>query len=184
MIWGEHVHKAFEDRMADGVVLPPDLRVHEPILQTLEQLPGEQFTERKIALNRRLEPCGFFANDVWFRGVIDYTKVDDDHAVIVDYKTGRAHSKFQQLQLFALHTFILYPEVHSVEARFYWTKTSQWSDEMYRRHETSAMWARFVPDLKQYSEAFKMGVWQKRQSGLCNGWCPVTDCEFWKPRRK
>jgi hypothetical protein len=40
-----------------------------------------------------------------------------------------------------------------------------------------------VPDLKQYATAFKTDVWQPRQSGLCNGWCPVTECEFWKPKR-
>jgi hypothetical protein len=40
-----------------------------------------------------------------------------------------------------------------------------------------------MPDIKQYQQAFVQDVWQARQSGLCHGWCPVTTCEYWKPKR-
>jgi hypothetical protein len=46
-----------------------------------------------------------------------------------------------------------------------------------------ALWSKFVPDLRQYMEAFKTETWQARPSGLCNGWCPVTECEHWKPKK-
>ena len=46
------------------------------------------------------------------------------------------------------------------------------------------IWKKFIPDLRQYAEAFKTDTWQPRQSGLCNGWCPVKECEFWKQKRK
>lgn len=184
MLWGNEVHKHFEDRQQYGKPLPDELAIHEGYMSKLEQLPGEGFTERKIAMNRKGQPCGFFDKDVWFRGVIDYTKVKTDAALVVDYKTGKQHSKFGQLKLFALHTFAEYPSIVRVEVKFYWTQTQATTGEVYTRDMIPQLWSEFTPNLRQYAQAFKEDVWQPRQSGLCNGWCPVTDCEFWKPKRK
>lgn len=184
IIWGEVVHKHFENRQKDGTKLPPELHEHEEFMERLERMPGVHHTERKIALDRKTQPCGFFDADVWFRGVIDYSKMHENIALLIDYKTGKPHSKFQQLKLFALHTFAENPAIDLVEVRFYWTKTCTTTGEIYRRNQIADLWATFVPNLKQYAQAFKTDTWQPRPSGLCNGWCPVKDCEFWKPRRK
>jgi hypothetical protein len=181
MLWGNEVHKAFELRMIEKKPLPDTLAQHEDFLQRLEGLPGEFWAERKIALSRDFRPCTFFDKRTWFRGIIDYTKVHGDHALIMDYKTGKPHSKFKQLKLFALYIFMERPDVHTVHAEFYWTKTRTTTGETYSRDDN--LWQSFVPDLRQYAEAFKTDTWQPRQSGLCNGWCPVKECEFWKPRR-
>jgi hypothetical protein len=183
MIWGTRVHKHFEDRQKDGTPLPPELEEHEAFMERLEAMPGEHVTERKIALDKAGKPCGFFDENVWFRGVIDYTKRHNDLAQIIDYKTGKQHSKFQQLKLFALHTFAEFPDVRIVEVKFYWTKTQTLTGERYARDQIPQLWSTFVPNLKQYAQAFKEDIWQPRPSGLCNGWCPVKDCEFWKPKR-
>lgn len=184
IIWGKIVHKAFEDRQADGVVLPPELAQHEEYMAMIEAMPGQAWTEKKIALNRSMNPCGFFDKDVWFRGVIDYTKVHDGHALVLDYKTGKPHSKFGQLKLFAIHTFLQFPEVETADVKFYWTKTMTTTGERYRREEMGDLWKPFISNLRQYVEAFKTDTWQPRQSGLCAGFCPVKSCEFWRPRRK
>lgn len=184
MIWGEKVHKAFEMRQLEGEKLPIDLHQHEPFMQRLKQMPGLKWTERKIALNRKAEPCEFFDKDVWFRGIIDYMKINDQFAVIVDYKTGKVHSKFQQLKLFALHTFADHPSVEAVDVMFYWTQTGTTTGAKYKREQIPELWKEFVPNLKQYAQAFKEDIWQPRPSGLCNGWCPVKDCEHWKPKRR
>lgn len=183
LIWGERVHKFFELRQANGEVLPEELSAHEPFMQQLQNAPGQTYTERKIALNMQRRPCSFFAKDVWFRGVIDYAKVNGKSAHLVDYKTGKPHSKFKQLTLFALYTFIELPEVEEVHVEFYWTKTRTTTGQTYKRADIPQLWEAFVPDLRQYVAAFHTDVWQPRQSGLCNGWCPVVTCEFWKPRR-
>jgi len=179
MLWGERVHKAFELRQLDGTPLPAGLEQHEDYMQKLEALPGIHNVEQKIALNLKREPCNFFAPDVWFRGIIDYIKVSNDSgAYVVDYKTGKPHQKMDQLSLFALHTFALYPDTDLVHVRFYWTKTASETRWVYRREDIPSMWAKFIPDLRQYAQAFKTDTWQPRQSGLCKQWCPVLDCEF------
>jgi hypothetical protein len=182
-IWGEQVHKHFEERLVDGVVLPPALEMHEEFLAGLEALPGEQFVEQRIALNTGGQPCEFFADDVWFRGVIDYKKVNGDHARVIDHKTGKYHQKLGQLFAFMLHTFAQHPEVQRVTAEYYWTQTKTCVGVTYGRERIPELWKMFIADLRQYAEAFKTDTWQPRQSGLCNGWCPVTSCEFWKPKR-
>ena len=185
LLWGKQVHSAFEDRQAVRTPLPNTLKAHEPFMAKLDARPGTTFTEQKIALDKTARAVAqFFSPHVWFRGVIDFKKIDMDteSALIVDYKTGKPHQKFDQLALFAIHTFVAHP-VNVVDVQFYWTKTQTIDRKIWARHEVPALWAKFVPDLKQYAEAFKTNTWQPRQSGLCNGWCPVKECEFWRPGR-
>lgn len=47
------------------------------------------FTEMKIGVTKDWEPCGFFAKDVYFRGIVDLSvKLDDGTLIIIDHKTG------------------------------------------------------------------------------------------------
>lgn len=183
LLWGNRVHKAFENRVVAGTALPPELEAHEPLFQSLGTTRGITFAEQKIALNRQLRPCSFFAKDVWFRGVIDYRKTNEPKALVVDYKTGKVHSKFDQLKLFAIWVFAQHPLVEEITTKYYWVNARLMTGETYTRDQIPALWATFIPDLKQYAEAFQTDTWQRRPSGLCNGWCPVQSCEFWKPRR-
>jgi hypothetical protein len=182
-IWGEVVHKHFEDRLRDGVVLPSELTMHEPAMLWIEQLPGDLYVEQRIAFDTCGQPCDYWSNHVWFRGVIDVMKVDGNVAWLRDWKTGKTHNDFDQLKLFALHTFAAFPTVQVVKVEYYWTQTMSRSSHAYPRGHVAALWKPFLPDLRQYAEAFKTETWQPRQSGLCRGWCPVTDCEFWQPKR-
>lgn len=176
--WGDWVHKQFQERLSDGVVLHPDLEDHEPFMAFLQAKPGTTTTEQKFALDRKLRPCEFFARDVWFRGIIDYKKVHGEYALVVDYKTGKVHSKFRQLKLFALYVFYEHPEVNLVNAQYYWTTTKETTKRVYGRKDIPALWGDVMPDLKQYVEAFRTETWQPRQSGLCKKHCPVLSCEF------
>lgn len=184
--WGEYVHKQFELRQATKDPLPAELKEHEPFMVRLEAIPGDKmYVEQKVALDKLARPCGFFDPNVWWRGVIDWKKlaIADRRVALVDYKTGKPKNDFDQLMLSALHTFAVYPDVDIVDARYYWTQTEADTRKVFGRTEIGAMWARFIPDLKQYVQAFKDDIWQKRQSGLCGGWCSVTDCEFWHSKR-
>lgn len=183
LLWGNRVHKAFELRIKDGTPLPAELEEHEEFLLRLATMTGEQHAERKIALDRRMQPCSFFDKEVWFRGVIDFTALRENHALVVDYKTGKPHSKFRQLKTNALHIFAEFPSVQSVDVRYYWTTTGTTTGEVYKREQAPAMWAEIAPDLKQYAQAFKTESFTPRQSGLCKGWCVVTECEFWGRKR-
>lgn len=180
---GLYAHGCFEAWQKTREKLPYELLPHLPFLQRLADLPGTTETEQKVALNFRGDPCGFFDKQVWFRGIMDYRKCHGPHALVVDYKTGKEHRKFGQLKIYALYTFAQRPEIHTVAVKFYWTKTKKVTGEVYTRDMISALWQEFIPNLRQYMTAFKTETWQPRPSGLCHGWCPVTQCEFHKPPR-
>lgn len=185
--WGKEVHSLFEERQRFGVVLPDKLEKHEPYMEELAALPGVRFFERKLAFTRKLEPCGYFSKDVWVRGVTDFSAIDESYARVVDYKTGKKRDKPKQLALFALFTFWERPQVQTVDTEFYWVDLpdgeNRVSRRTYKRSNIDALWAMFTPDLRQFVEAYRSETWQPRPSGLCHGWCPVTDCQFWKPKK-
>ena len=182
-LWGINVHKSFEDRQATRTALPLDLAVHEKYMLKMEAWEGHFFTEQKIALDRKAQPCHYFAPDVWYRGVTDYLKLHEKLARLVDYKTGKKKEKWEQLMMNAVHVFTAHPEVELVDARFYWTVDQTESRKVWGRGDIPLLWGSVLADLKQYAEAFKSDVWQPRPSGLCNGYCLSTKCSFWKPKR-
>jgi len=183
IIWGNIVHKAFENYIAHGTELPPDLADHKPYLDRLKAHPGERSAELKIALDNTLKPCHSFAPNVWFRGVIDLDIDDGDRALLADYKTGKPHNKKEQLQLFAIYKFHASPDIQVVDTQYYWTQTRSVTGQRYVRSDLQTLWAGFIPKLKAYKAAFDTDTWTPKPSGLC-GWCPVEKCEFWRPRRK
>jgi hypothetical protein len=86
MRYGTEFHKAAEDFIRDGTPVPAHFRFAAPALEVLAARPGQKLCEQKLGLNERLEPCDFFAKDVWFRGIVDLAIIDGDRAYIVDYK--------------------------------------------------------------------------------------------------
>ena len=181
-IWGEWVHKQFENRLRDGTPLPEKLADHVEYMERLANEPGKHYVEQKVALNKQGAACSFFDKDVWSRGVIDFMAISGNYALIVDHKTGKMKSDSKQLKLFAIYTMHTYPQVNNVDTRYYWTQHKQATGAQYSRHQLPALWQDFLPSLRQYKEAFETDTWQPRQSGLCAGWCAVTGCEYWKPK--
>ena len=186
-LWGLNVHKEFEDRQGIRQPLPLYLRIHEPFMKTMEGWPGTFMVERRIALDKRALPISdYFSRDVWYRGVMDYEKINPDEsaAKLVDYKTGKKKEDWSQLAINAVHTFASHPNVNIVDARFYWTVDQTVSRKVWNRDEIPMLWGMVLGDLRQYAEAFKADVWQPRTSGLCHGWCPVTKCDHWRPKKQ
>ncbi len=182
---GDRVHAAFEARLGSNVPLPKDLMVHEPHMARLEAIPGVLWVEEKVALGRDLQPTTYDDPDRFWRGKIDFRMVarDAPTAVLEDYKTGKPFDKWTQLAQYAIHTFALFPTVDICDCRFYWTQTRTITRKVWGRAEIPDLWALITPDLKQMKLAFASDTWQERPSGLCRGWCEVTSCQHWEPKR-
>ena len=186
MEWGKTVHKAFENYLLHGTPLPADLQVHEDFLASFKALPGELAGEERLALDRRLQPCRYFGDDtIWYRGQVDARKRDRSKgfSYILDHKTGKVKNNYDQLKTFAIHEFLTQPDIHTVRAEYYWTQIKGTNGEVYHREQLWELFAHFVPKLDRYAQAYLTDTWNPKQSGLCNGWCPVTQCEFWRPKR-
>lgn len=194
---GDFVHKAFEQYLKHGTALPSeypeDIRdwpqgIHPPAryvdyLDALRGSSGRMYVERKYGLTKALKPCAFHAPDVWCRGILDVLHVNGEQARVLDHKTGKRKQDGWQLKLAALLVFAHHPEVQRVKTGYMWLKDEVLDPMEYSREQEGFIWQEFLPRLTQYKVAFEAEVFVPRPSGLCNGWCPVTGCEFWKPKR-
>jgi hypothetical protein len=195
---GDFVHKAFEAYLRDGTPLPStypeDIRdwpvgikppaAYKDYLDALATSSGEMFVECKYAINAKFEPVDFFADDVWCRCILDVLHINGEMARIIDHKTGKRKHDTRQLKLNALLVMIHHPKVQVVKTGYAWLKDVDIDVETYVRVDEAQLWNDFMPDLVRYKTAYKQEMFVAKPSGLCNGWCPVTTCDFWKPKRR
>lgn len=188
MQWGRDVHKAFEDFLLYGTLLPADLKAHEEFLASFKAEPGELAGEERIALDTGMNKCAYFdkTREVWYRGQVDARKRDVASGVshILDHKTGRVKNDYTQLKGFAMYEFLTQPQIHTCKVEYYWTQIRGVNGETYYREQLPEIIRFFAQKLHRYADAFLHDTFPPKQSGLCNGWCPVTSCEFWRPKRQ
>lgn len=201
-LWGDQVHRYFEASILDyvgrtdeadviwatlrleGVDPDTSFTVYEPYLQAVLAIPHDSLRpEQKYAIDRALTPCEWMSPNVWCRGIIDVLLTKGGMAYALDWKTGKRKDGSRQLKLFALLVFLHHPDIQSVKTGFVWLKAGVTDYETFTRDQESELWQEFVGDLARYNAAFKADVWTPRKSGLCRGWCPVTGCEFWEPKK-
>jgi hypothetical protein len=120
--------------------------------------------------------------NVWVRGIADLLVIQDTHAFIVDYKTGKIkYADPKQLQLMALMVFEHFPQITVVDGGLLFVAHKQFITEEYKVEDKEKLWGDFEPDLMRMSVSHENNIWQANPSGLC-GWCPVRTCEFHKER--
>ncbi len=187
-VWGRQVHKQFENYLLYGTPLQADLVTHQEFLDRFKAQPGELAGEERMALDTQLRQCGYFDEtvQVWYRGQVDARKRDRARGFshILDHKTGKVKNDFTQLKGFAMWEFLTQPDIHTVKVEFYWTQIKAANGETYTREQLPEMLRFFAAKLHRYADAHLTNTFPPKQSGLCNGWCPVTDCEFWRPKRQ
>jgi len=171
-IWGREVHKKFENYILHHTPLTPDLAMHQ----------------ERIALDTHMRQCAYFAKNVmvWYRGQVDARKRDNARGFshILDHKTGKVKNDFTQLKGFAMWEFLTQPQIHTTKVEFYWTQTKALVGETYHREQLPEIISFFAEKLHRWADAHIDEVFPAKKSGLCAGWCAVTDCEFWSPRRQ
>lgn len=182
--WGDYVHRCFEKYLKHGTPLPDDIpKRYKSYLDRIQGGSGQMLVECKYAIDKDLQPCDWRSPDVWNRAIIDVLHINGENARMLDHKTGKYRPNTDQLKLCALHIFIHHPEVNSIKTGYFWLKDTKLTTETFTRDDIPWLWAVFLPLLRQYKQAFHTMTFNPKPSGLCNGWCPVTDCEYWKPKR-
>lgn len=177
--WGNEVHGAFEKRVVESVPLPDGMKQWEGIAVQLAALPGEKFTEMRMAIDKAFKPCDYWHS--WSRGQPDLLVVNDTKAAVVDYKTGK-RKPTEQLELYALYVFAYYPSVEQVDTAFVWLKDRKIDRKKLTRAEVAVTWQSFLPRVAKLESAYERDSWPARPSGLCKGWCPVSGCEHHRTR--
>ena len=177
---GIAVHAALESRIK-GAPLPEHMLKYDPMACSIVnawQKGMKVYTELKMGLTRGMEPCGFFDKNVWGRGAADVILVQDDTAIIFDWKTGKKREKEEQLRLLALFTFKHFPKVQRVHGMNLWLEAGDIGAIVsYGRKNTPGLWQLVLPQIQAIESAFKKNAWPEKPSGLCR-YCPVKACQF------
>ena len=183
--YGTAVHEAAELFITKGAPIPEKFAFLRPIVEPLAKKQGTKYAEIKIGVTNDLKPCGFFAKDVWYRGIADLLIVNGSKAWLVDYKTGKnaKYADMKQLDLLAGAIFIHYPEVETINSALLYVVSQEMPRKTHQRENLATYMSVFDTQLESLSDAMNSGVWNAKSSPLC-GWCPVQTCEHWAPRRR
>jgi hypothetical protein len=186
--YGNDAHAAAEAYIKDGTPIPDTYAVMRPVVEALNKFPGDKHTELRLGIKRTdngFEPCGFFDKDVWYRGIVDLLIVKGKTAYLIDYKTGKnaKYADMKQLDLMAGAVFIHFPNVVRIKSGLAFVVSNEFPKKDHARENLNQYLAVFDDQLDQLEAAMDNGIWNAKTSPLC-GWCPVTTCEHWRPRRK
>lgn len=185
LTYGLAVHKAAEDYIGKGVPVPEKYSYMVPTLDKLKAMSGEKHCEMRLGLTKNLDPCGFFDKAVWWRGVADLIILDGDKAKVFDYKTGKSakYADTQQLEILSLAVFKHFPQVKKVKAGLLFVVANDLIKANYEQDKAGVYWTKWLEDTNRLEASIVNDVWNKKPNFTCRGWCPVTDCEHWEPKK-
>lgn len=179
LLYGKEVHKAAEEYVRDGKSIPPQFSYVQKFLDPLKEIPGTKLCEYEMGLTEKLEPCGFKAPEVWWRGIADLLIINGDKARLVDYKTGKSsqYADVKQLELLSLAVFKHFPEVQSIKAGLIFMVAEDLVKAEYALSQQHDIWAKWLPELSRLEKSYEVDVWNAKPNFSCKKFCPVTDCE-------
>lgn len=178
--FGTSVHQALETRLVTGNPITGTFAVYDPYAAKVASLvkPGGILkAEQKLALTEDLKPTTFFAKNVWFRGVIDFSVTNGSTCLVGDWKTGKRKANSQQLELCAAAVAATDPNVETIKTLFVWLKDKTTDLAVLTRNQAELVWDKFRPRVARLDEAYQTDTWPAKPSGLCRKYCPVKSCK-------
>lgn len=187
--YGTDFHTSAEQFIRDDAPMPGRFKAMEPLVSRMKALPGEQFVELKVGVKRNAEgeaePCGFFDEDAWYRGIIDFAAVNGVNGRMVDWKTGKnaTYADMRQLDMMAGAMFVLFPKLETIKSALVYVVAGDLIPKEHYWEKTEDYLGVFNEQLMNLAVAEQTGVWNPNPTPLC-GWCPVKTCPHWRDRSK
>jgi len=180
LIEGNQVHDAMAGAIGKNIPLPDRFAKFQPWVDRVTGTGNDGrivAVEQKLAITEDFQPCEFFDDKAWFRGVVDVSIRMGPVAVLLDWKMGKVLDDSVQLALFAQLAFSHYPELQKVRTEFVWLKSGDLTTrEDFARNEMAELWAAVLPRLEPVKQAFVTGEYPVTPNRLCRKYCPVTIC--------
>jgi len=182
LAWGDEVHLAMAKALKNGGELPLQFTMYQHWVDKVARTKGELLVEDqcKWAITRRFEPTAWFGQNVWCRSMADATKLDEDVALIVDWKTCKSQNVDEvQLILCSLVAFAQYPKIQKIRADFVWLQEDTQTTMVIDRHEAADQWAEILPRVERLERATMEENFPPTPNNFCRSYCPVKTCEYW-----
>ena len=179
--YGKMVHKALEKRVSVGTKLPLNLRHLEKYADQLYKAKGTKLCEQQLAIDSSFNPSDWFSKATWVRAIIDLAIINQTHAVVVDYKTGRISDDFTQLTLAGTLLMLHKPEIQTIDLCYLWTKEKQltrYEGGPLTRNDIKTVISDLMPRIKKYEDAHRKEAFPAKPGFLCKKWCPITKCQY------
>jgi hypothetical protein len=176
LAWGNQLHDVLAKAIGKGEPLPKGFEKYQPWVDKMLEGEFKVDVELKLAITENFEPCAFFDDKAWFRGVIDVLKRTTAVALIGDWKAGKILEDSVQLALFAQLIFSHYPNIQKVRTEFIWLKHDATTREDFDRRDMQELWAALAPRVDMLKQAHTTGEYPVKPGGLCRRYCPVTSC--------
>lgn len=182
--WGNRVHKALAETLANGTPLPVEMRDYQGWIDRVTAGAGKLLVEQKYAITRAFAPTTYFAHDAWYRGIGDVVRIDEPSprgfqlAFVMDWKTGKALDDPVQLMLMAQCIFSHFPTVTHVRAEYVWLKDGSTTPDLFTREDVAKRWVTLLPRVQEMELAAKTDNYPPKPSGLCKSYCPVISCPY------
>lgn len=187
-VYGKELHKVAEDYIKDGTPIPERFAFIQKTVDALKNIPGEKHTEIELGVsnkNGKLNPCGFYDKEAWYRGIADLLIVNGDEGYLVDYKSSKnaKYADLKQLDLLAGAVFAHFPELKTLKSALIFVVSNEFVNKEHSSMHKLAYFEHVRFDLERLEKAMENGVWNAVSSPLC-GWCPVKTCQNYRERRK
>lgn len=179
--YGDEVHKGIEQYILEKAPFPAEHMRFKPAVDAMLKKPGRKLPEYRMGITRDLQPCEFFAKNVWARGVGDLVVIDDDglRAWVADWKTGgNKYPDLDQLTLMSLMVFAHFPHIRQVDSALLFLVPGTLNKKRMTREQFDDGWWQYRERTSKIEAAIAHDVWPPKQSGLCRKHCPHTACEF------
>lgn len=162
----------------------PNLKDHHKSLITdlLEQSKAivdspVRLVEESLGITIEGAPCGFWDNECFYRGKLDFVLVQEEVAILFDWKTGKVKYDNEQLKANSILVFAHYPKVETCMTRFAHVNHDIVIPGIWKRWMIKDIMSQFKERVKLMEQAEETGFWPKKKNGLCKNYCPVHTCE-------
>jgi PD-(D/E)XK nuclease superfamily len=147
---GTRYHENAELYIKGKTKLLPDLKTFLPEFERLQELRKQNLVhlEEEWALNHEWERVEWKSPKAWLRLKIDaMIRIKKHEAVVVDYKTGKRFGNeikhAEQVQLYQLVTFLLFPDIDIVHTELWYTDVNDLFHQKYTRDQGLHFFKRF-----------------------------------------
>ena len=170
---GNAVHAALEARVGAGKPLSDDMLAWE---QYAAAFDGRRVrVEQRLAITAGGAGCDYWDDAAWLRGKLDATLMSDNHAFLIDWKSGS--DKYEdpfELEIGAL-LLACNEGMRSKVVGHYCYETGL--SRAYDLSDVKGTLLKVRAIAADIERDLAAREWEKRRSGLCQKWCDVVSCE-------
>lgn len=145
------------------------------LIDTLHNMPGTFMGEIQVAVNDDWQQVDWFDKNPLFRAIFDALYIDNNRAILIDWKTGKVQKYDEergQLHLATAILFELHAELEQIKCSYNFLEHGQITDIIFSRKDHTANKASWELEALQINSEEEFAP---KKNKYCN-WCLSVAC--------